>query len=475
MRGKNYIKLLYMSCTGIMLHVSPGFCQWPTLDLSQVTNMINGWTSQIESTSSTIQSTMSVGNIQQLLGDSVGGLSKFTSAEEKAEKLAQKIEKQKKRAEKLAELKEKYEKQVANAQAFAENIQSEVSNVVEAGQNLYEEGKSVYDEGMDVYEEARSVYDDVVSTVDLTKSAVNSGDSELETNAIGTTVNNSISSDTNSSLSTATNSNLSAANGVLSDEMTDGLVDNTAFSEDVGIVEKDISELNAGMEKNAVNQIPATTTENSALSEETAMPASSAIGQRRAFKTENAEPVSETTLSERQAFTTSSAEFTYQFSRSSSFAQTTTYKTGTNDDGKFIYSDIIANKCGINFDEIDEEKIAECVKIWVLGMHDKDATTASDWKKEYSKATQDHVASDLATALVQKTYSASFDSEVADDLENKSDALTSEREEISFVGKVAQTNQEVIIRLMEAMTSQVITDAWSTIEQLDEDYYDDEE
>ena len=64
---------------------APAHCQWPTLDLSQVTNMINGWTAQIESTSSTIQSTLSVGNIQQQIGDAVGGLSKFADAKEQAE------------------------------------------------------------------------------------------------------------------------------------------------------------------------------------------------------------------------------------------------------------------------------------------------------------------------------------------------------------------------------------------------------
>ena len=108
-------------------------------------------------------------------------------------------------------------------------------------------------------------------------------------------------------------------------------------------------------------------------------------------------------------------------------------------------------------------------------MNDANAETATDWKNEYNKAKRDHVAADLAMALTQKNYSASFDTEVADDLDSKSEALTNEREEISFVGKVTQTNQEVIIRLMEAMTGQAITEAWSAIGIMDKDYYDEEE
>lgn len=149
-----------------------------------------------------------------------------------------------------------------------------------------------------------------------------------------------------------------------------------------------------------------------------------------------------------------------------------TFKTGTNNDGKFIYSDIIANKCGMNFDEISEEKVAECVKIWVLGMNDANAETAAEWKDLYKNALHDHVASDVNKALEQKNYSANFDTEIADDLENKADALTNEREEVSFSGQVSQVNQEIIIRLMEAQTGQVVTESLSAVNSLERDYYD---
>ncbi len=182
----------------------------------------------------------------------------------------------------------------------------------------------------------------------------------------------------------------------------------------------------------------------------------------------------------RRAFTTSSADSFYQSTRPFAFAQTTetssSYKTGTTDNGKFIYSDIIANKCGINFDdEFDEETWDECVKEWVMAMNDPNAETAAEWRKAYNEAEREHVSADLGMALVQKSYAAAFDTEVAKDLESKSQALTNEREEIAFAGKVAQTNQEIIIRLMEAMTGQVITGAWSSVKLIEKGYYDEEE
>lgn len=151
------------------------------------------------------------------------------------------------------------------------------------------------------------------------------------------------------------------------------------------------------------------------------------------------------------------------------------FKTGTNNDGKFIYSDIIATKCGMNFDEVSEEKVAECVKVWVLGMNDNNAETATDWQNLYKKALHDHVAADVNKSLEQKNYSANFETKIADDLENKSEALTNEREEVSFSGQVNQVNQEIIIRLMEAQTSQVVTEALTAVTTLEKDYYGEED
>lgn len=177
----------------------------------------------------------------------------------------------------------------------------------------------------------------------------------------------------------------------------------------------------------------------------------------------------------RRAFKPLKVSYRMQFPMSFAQEAEEELKTGTNEDGKFIYSDIIATKCNMNFDDVSEEKVAECIKIFVLGNNDSNAVTAAAWKKQYNASRYDHAAADLATALTQKSYSASFDTKVAEDLENKSEALTTEREEISFAGKVNQVNQEIIIRLMEAMTGQVVTEAWNSIENIDRSFYEDKE
>ena len=53
--------------------------------------------------------------------------------------------------------------------------------------------------------------------------------------------------------------------------------------------------------------------------------------------------------------------------------------------------------------------------------------------------------------------------------------MTNEREEISFSGNVGIVNQEIIIRLMEAMTGQVVTDSLNAINYLERDYYESKE
>lgn len=603
MNKKKSFKIFCLTCAGMLMLALPVKAMWPTLDLSQVTNMINGWTSQIESTSSTIQSTVSVGNIQQQIGDSVGGLSKFTDVKEKAEKEKEKLEKQTKRAEKLAELKKKFEEQAENAEQFANNVKSEAGEVMDAGESLYnegmdiyDEGKSVYDEGMDIYDEGMDMYDEGMDTIESLQDAVSDDESASETGgnnamtgkneeqfteeeimdgetlddeaiadlisdeefsegswngesgnlessarvsesgddaALPTTqdeafaageevsvgrqpfTNKTSESEKEEQISvTAAGNVLSGAEGVSNKVNAESV--NTVLSEGINKVSEKASTVEkADDSDNTVNSqgssaaamssakqptrraFTTQSTPTESASAETMTGAAATVktaGQSEADSfsasgtTElksgsvsaetSAKPASEAAaMPARRAFTTSSTDFLYQSSRPMAFAQTAspTFKTGTNDDGKFIYSDIIANKCGINFDEVEEEKVIECVKTWVLGMNDANAETAADWKKEYNKAKRDHVAADLAMALTQKNYSASFDTEVADDLDSKSEALTNEREEISFVGKVAQTNQEVIIRLMEAMTGQAVTEAWSAIEIMDKDYYDEEE
>ena len=124
--------------------------------------------------------------------------------------------------------------------------------------------------------------------------------------------------------------------------------------------------------------------------------------------------------------------------------------------------------------DLSDKNIDECIKKWVLGMHDPNAEIAAEWRRLYKTVQHDHIANDLAVALTQKNYSANLTT-VSEDLEKKAGALTNEREEISFSGNVGIVNQEIIIRLMEAMTGQVVTDSINAINYLERDYYESKE
>ena len=619
MSKKQNFTIYCLICAGMIMLAAPAHCQWPTLDLSQVTNMINGWTAQVESTSSTIQSTLSVGNIQQQIGDAVGGLSKFADAKEQAEKAQEKVEKQQKRMERLAELKKEFEEQAANAKQFAADTMGQVQGTIDAGKEMYnegmemyEEGKGYYEEGMALYEEGMGYYEEGMGMLDEAKDMLGAGDDAaagteetsedeemlssdefmegeaLDDEAIADLISDTEFSEgswngeavenavlTTDGLSAVSEGNVAevsigrrpftgekAETAPVAGEIStmdavagekapeaDGAV---ATDEGMKVVKPEIvgggsaslnpaDRVSGGAVANATDGMKATTGTATAVSvaptTSVAPVSASEVGQapvRRAFTTDNAlqnkalttsvtptaatvakpagtvsantsktaaptaasvstgaapaaaaasqtsapvraKPAAARQAPARRAFTTSSAEFSHVVSRPMAFAQMASFKTGTNNDGKFIYSDIIANKCGINFDEVDEDKIKECVKIWVLGMGDPNAETATEWKNQYSEALRDHVAGNLADAMVKKNYSASFDTEVADDLDNKSQALSNEREEISFSGKTTQTNQEIMIRLMEAMTSQAITKSWSSVAQIDKSYYEEEE
>lgn len=172
---------------------------------------------------------------------------------------------------------------------------------------------------------------------------------------------------------------------------------------------------------------------------------------------------------ERRILKTSSLDSSESWQQPMAFAQQSGggYKTGTTETGKFIFSDEIANKCGINYnDNIDEDKVLACIKTWVNGLNDPDQTVVVNWNNAYQKAVNDHVAADLAGALINKNYSATFEETVAADLENKSSALTSERDEISYFGEVNRVSQEIIIKLLEATASRLITDSVENLKLL---------
>lgn len=168
----------------------------------------------------------------------------------------------------------------------------------------------------------------------------------------------------------------------------------------------------------------------------------------------------------------------YKIVFSSAFAQeseadvdVSSVKTGTDEYGNFIFSDTMARECDLSYsDNIDEEVIMKCYQTWLKGLNDKNQTIKSAYRKDHRAAWNDHIAGDLAQAMVNKNYATTFDEAVVEDQKNKAQATSTERDEISFFGTVSQTNQELLLKLMSAESSDLITNSWSLMSNIDSDY-----
>lgn len=151
------------------------------------------------------------------------------------------------------------------------------------------------------------------------------------------------------------------------------------------------------------------------------------------------------------------------------------YKTGSNETGDFIFSDIIANKCDMGLEDVSFEAVQQCVKTWVLLMNDPNATTAMNEHDEYTKALHDHVSANAALSLDNMGYASSFKQDVIDDLSEKSEKTTSIRDESAFIGKMMLTNAGLMARILQDNSSALIYDSLLEVEGLSKDYYKEDE
>ena len=519
----------------VVLHTTP--CHaflWPTFDIAEVMNTISGYITKAKSTASTVKSTLSIGKIQQAIGDNVGSLSKFVDEKEKAEKEKLKLEKRKARADRLLKQRKKWAEDMgklvdnikdpySQLKSYAKDYYSDGKELFDKGQKYYQEGQKIYDnakkeyesakkdyenikkqyeaatdeerdslqdkylEAVQKYNEAKGKYDDIASsyTPDTGNSsgAEEFSDEDFGLDEDGFDFDEEIPEPTPAPDDMQMADEPEKTESPVKSEASDipDFVENPdvaavpaspAFDGDDGSdigfnSEKDVL-VNKPQDivKPVLSVVPVAPTLN--IKPKTGVvPADDEIGERR-FK-RNLPAVDKT--EEITALYTQTSEPT-------AFAQLIVkdeeFKTGTTDDGKFIYSDTFATKCGMEVKDLSDKNIDACIKKWVLGMHDPNAEIAAEWRRLYKTVRHDHIANDLAVALTQKNYSANFTT-VSEDLEKKAGALTNEREEISFSGNVGIVNQEIIIRLMEAMTGQVVTDSINAINYLERDYYESKE
>lgn len=526
MKKKTLTLVTAMAFLCVALHTTP--CQaflWPTFDIAEVLNTISGYVTKAKSTASTIKSTLSVGKIQQAIGDNVGALSKFVDEKEKAEKLRQRLEKQKRRAERLAKLRAQWEAEIGSIinnikdpylQLGKYNLSATTKDIIGNSDKYNSDGQKAYDSAKAEYERAKSEYESIKQRYETASEAERAAleDEYLEALQKYNTAKGKFD-DVSLSYRPDTGNSSGSEDWDTGDEEFDENFDDD-FGYDGGF--DDVPEPTPGSDKPQSPSAPSAPSEPDNphvpnLPSEPSAPETPALPDEpsdselpvtpdfdgsddagfggvvpdfndRPLLNPDGDDSSASDGERRFKFNTSAADKTEDIissyammTKPAAFAQfvkkNPKFKTGTNDDGKFIYSDEIAKKCDMNVDELSEEKVAECVKKWVVDLHDPNAEVAAEWLRIYKIAKHDHIANDLAVALTHKNYSANF-LKVNEDLEKKSEALTNEREEISFSGNVGLINQEIIIRLMESLTGQLVTESVSTIEMLDPDYYKDD-
>lgn len=517
---KSLILKLFVVVSVVMISSTRpvGAFLFPTLDATAVGKAIQTGATQTKTAMDTVEKTLNVQNMINMVGDRIGSLEKFKDAEEKAKKQKEKAERMQARLEKLKEKKEKWEKRIEKAKAKYDAAQKFVNDTKSQVQGYIDEGKDLYNQGMDMYNQGKDMYN---STVDQAKGAIDQAKGYADqaqgyvNQAKGNTSQTESNFNQNSGYSTQNNQRNTYQTPVQSNMGTFEF-DEEAFTE----VPSETGEFSEG----AWETLEEVELEDEDLEDEdadeqtvTEMPQEvggvplSETSQRRAFRKlpkedQEVKPATEMPQTEtpktnlqtempketlqtempkatlqteeaKPAQQTSAVENVF-IQKPMSFAQlggTMDYKTGTTDEDVFIFSDVIANKCGMGYEDISLENVENCVKTWVLAMNDPDATVANEAKDEYDNALHEHVAADAAIALDNMSYTASFDTKVADDLDEKSESLTNIRDEISMMGKVMSANSNVLIRTLQNNSAALVYDTLKEVKLLTKDYYETEE
>ena len=491
------------------------FAQWPTLDITSIKTMIGSNSEETEQTTQTTEKTaLEAENLAATGAPSKTLISEDDAA--KAEKARKKAERAKKRAEWLQKKKKQYE---------------DLKKRYDDTKKKIDAAKAAYDQGMQAYQQTKEAYEQGMAAANALKegdlegavaagqaaaaagqAAAASGQSaynqtadmkkDLQKNKSNnddqkTTGTKSETKEKKSNfLQNVTESDAfkkgSEAFNSVSDilpeisEFAEGAWNTEDISEDEEIIEEEFL-----IDETEEEEAEEDATEEEQLPAEVGGVPLEETSQRRAFRklpqeNQEAAPATENSQTEtpketlqteevKPAQQTSSVEKIFLKFEPMAFAQMGDYKTGTDEEGTFVFSDTIANKCGMGLEDLSFENVQNCVKTWVFAMNDPDATLANEAKEEYDKALHDHVAANASKSLDGTAYAASFKKDVADKLSDKSGATTSIRDEMAFKGKVMQTNAELMMHLLETDSADLTYNSLKEVKLLTKDYYENEE
>ncbi|MBQ8870116.1 MAG: hypothetical protein IJ019_01920 [Alphaproteobacteria bacterium] len=458
---------------------------FPTFDIAEVAGTIKGVTTSNMSLVSTGTSTAATGQMLVEKGDGISSMLKFKDdAAEQAKKAAKNAKKAKARAEKAA----KRAKKLEELKQFAADAKDVVNTAVMVGvaaqttYNMISDEVEEYNSSKE-NENQQETSSNATQSVPIAKDTIRQG--EVNSSTVKNMNNNSVAV---SSGRTFKSQSLDVEKVVVEKQNQVVKIDEVnelqrVMKSQPNNVESQSKSLSDTVREvgQIKNNVPNVQEKQSAVKEISDTKLSDKV-KNAVDNTNNASkmPVNARPIRTFKSVAKASPdkeannEYNYRFSSKVSYAQAG-FASGMTDDGTFVYSDIIADKCGLDFkDAGDEDKVEECIKTWVLCMNQEDAELSLACRKEYQKAMHDQVAADLASSINDKKYATTFDDEVAADLENKSAATTTEREEGSFSAAVSRANQEVLLRMMNAMSSQLLQGSLLAIDQIDPSYYEEE-
>ena len=485
----------------MVLPAHSSFAQWPTLDITAIKTMISSNSEEIEQTAQTAEKTM----LEAENLAATGAPSKtliLEDAKEKAEKAKEKAERVRKRLEWLQKKKEQYEK--------LKERKEKTQMFIEQGKDLYLSGKQAFEQGEELFDDIEdSGWEGATQTgqenlnygqqtPDSEKEIPNNNTEEKpqQNTQPQTPQNQRQTPSAPANNNTAPSYSSGGDSAYFPGSSVELPPENEEFSEGAWNIEGEEppavtngqpeEESKDSAEENEQTEEVPEVSENEQNSEGVGDEASSDEPQRRAFRkpseeeNQTEEPSSETSDEESEepspATQTSAVERIY-FQNQMAFAQEgcSEYKTGSDEEGTFIFSDIIANKCCMGLEDLNEESIQECIRTWVFAMNDPDASDADEAKNEYDKALHDHISADAVKSLDGVAYAASFKKDIAEELRKKSEITTSIRDEEGFMGKLMQTNVDMMMHLLEINASDLTYDSLKEVKILTKEYYDENE
>ncbi len=511
------LKYVILVCIGITFSTPPCYAfGFPTFDIAEVGATIKGIITDAQSLVSTVQSTISQSKLLQSLGDAVSSIKKFRTEHDKEMREALQAARKLKNSERLKKLREKLEKERGGSD---DGWEDEDGSDNTEGQNPNQDNGAGQPENEENWNEG-AWGDENGAGGDNSSQGGSQGKNDNEGNA-GSQGDNSSQDGMNNgeNKENAEEGSSEDADDLWGDENSEasgddlwgdenglpnkensggssggdsmyssssssgGMIDTASSSSSGGMIDTASSSSSGGM----IDTASSSSSGGSSGGDSMYSSSSSSGGDLATIKSPKVDinTIKKPTVSGQPAsfmnggksfkiptvrtpFGRSSSAEDYINIHSSYASSGLTVYTGTNDEGRFLYSDVIATKCKLNWDQAEDvEKVKDCIKTWVDCMNNKeDAGAGLACREEYKKAIQEQVAGELASALQQKEYSASFDTESAKKMETLGEDLINERSDVSFTGEIGRLNQEILLRMMYIMAGKVLQDSVAAIPEI---------